>query len=85
MDIKRSTEVHFGIEWEKYEINSLPPTFFRGTHWCIEFNKDKDCWELWRSLDLLFNSTVLTFVLMVARELVFENLSEQFIPMWERP
>lgn len=80
-----STKENFcGLKWECYHVQSIPTTYFMGDSWCVEYDKNKECWNLWQSLDLKFNSPLLMFVFMVARELIFEAASEQFIPMWEQ-
>lgn len=73
MDVVSTTENHYGIMWEKLVIDDEHTSYFTGIPWCIEYVDNKNCWMLYKSLDVLFETSSIALALMVAREYIMED------------
>lgn len=76
----------FGVQWVCIKCSDGGEFFFSGElhteRWCIE--QHENVWKLWDGLKLVYEDLFRVMVFMKASELIFEEASKQFIPIWNQ-
>lgn len=75
-------EEHYDIDWHKID-NGNEYVFYLHGSWSIEWIKSEACWRLYHGKEHIVDSVALSLAFAVARELIYENMSEHFKSSWE--
>lgn len=81
---------HFGILWGILTDGKETNTGLLHCQYLIEYNREDKCWSLYKNdengfdpKNLIVENQSLMLLLMIAREIILEELSSGFKPAWE--